>query len=86
MAKTCNKSGYEVKHSKYMKSSMYEAINQISQPIDTKEEVTKADWQQEIKHLKTLLGTMAEDMDHKYVHTTSGSNKLLLKEQQCRIL
>lgn len=67
--KIFNESGYQVKHSLYVKQSVL--CYETADPIETREEfIDNFDWQPEIKHLKSLLGTMALDFDNNNRYAT----------------
>ena len=67
-----NKSGYQVKHSKY---GQYEFEEQVMNgALDTNEEQamgSNTSWLNEIKHIKSLLGGMAEHQNHTHALGTT---------------
>ena len=57
--KNCHKSGYQVKHSRYGSQSLY--FQERPFALETNEEKKNGvGLMSEIKHLKSLLGSMAE--------------------------
>ncbi|CDW79982.1 UNKNOWN [Stylonychia lemnae] len=75
--KNCNKSGYQVKHSRYRNDRLI-AINfkGDSSPVDTYEEVQyQKGWLNEIKHIKTLLGGVASNNQSNEPNFTRNSVK-----------